>query len=83
MSGPFPPPLALAKAFSRSGCGRNFPLFSKVMRAGLSTGISVRWRGSVLSGLIFSRPIAYAALVQSSQSIENKLFSTIVSDSWM
>jgi hypothetical protein len=32
------PPLALAKAFSRSGCGRIFPLFSRVMREGLSTG---------------------------------------------
>ena len=28
------PPLALAKAFSRSGCGRIFPLFSGVMRTG-------------------------------------------------
>jgi hypothetical protein len=33
-----PPPLAPAKAFSRSGCGRIFPLFSRVMREGLSTG---------------------------------------------
>ena len=30
----FPPPLALAKAFSRSGWGRIFPLFSGDMRAG-------------------------------------------------
>jgi subfamily B ATP-binding cassette protein MsbA len=29
---PVSPPLALAKAFSRSGCGRIFPLFSRVMR---------------------------------------------------
>ncbi len=34
---PFPPPLAPAKAFSRSGCDRIFPLFSRVMRVGLST----------------------------------------------
>ena len=38
----FPPPLALAKAFSRSGCGRIFSLFSRVMREGLSTGPCAR-----------------------------------------
>ena len=32
------PPLAPAKPFSRSGCGRIFPLFARVMRAALSTG---------------------------------------------
>ena len=31
----FPPPLAPAKSFSRSGCGRIIPLFSGVMREGL------------------------------------------------
>src|SRR5690606_11435756 len=29
---PFPPPLALVKAFYRSGQGRIFPLFSRVVR---------------------------------------------------
>ena len=29
-----PPPLALLECFSRFGCGRNFPLFSGVMRGG-------------------------------------------------
>ena len=35
---PPPPPLALANLFSRSGDGRIFPLFSRVMREGLNTG---------------------------------------------
>lgn len=46
------PPLALAKAFSRSGCGRIFPLFSRVMRVGLLTGPRPEGRTSVLSGPI-------------------------------
>jgi hypothetical protein len=33
----FPPPPALAKGVSRFGSGRIFPLFSRVMREGLST----------------------------------------------
>lgn len=37
--GPFPPPLALAKAFSRPSCGWIFLLFSRVMREGLSTDV--------------------------------------------
>ena len=65
MSGPSPPPLALAKAFSRSGCGRIFPLFSRVMREGLSTGPSARRPESGLSGPIFSGPDDCADLVQS------------------
>ena len=36
------PPLAPAKAFSRSGFGRIFPLFPRVMREGLSTGRRAR-----------------------------------------
>lgn len=39
--GPSPPPLALAKAFSPSGCGRIFPLFSRVMRERLSTDAGI------------------------------------------
>ena len=65
MSGPSPPPLALAKAFSRSGCGRIFPLFSRVMRVGLSTGPGARRPGSGLSGPIFSGPHDCADLVNS------------------
>ena len=38
---PPPPPLAPATVFSRSGCGRIFPLFSGVVWVGLSTGICV------------------------------------------
>ena len=51
------PPLALAKAFSRSGCGRIFALFSGVMWVELLTGRSARSLGSVLSGPIFSGPV--------------------------
>ena len=61
---PPPPPLALAKAFSRSGCGRIFPLFSRVMRVGLSTGPGARRPGSGLSGPIFSGPDDCADSVQ-------------------
>ena len=63
MSGPSPPPLALAKAFSRSGRGRIFPLYSRVMRWRLSTGRLARRPRSVLSGSIFSGPVACALLV--------------------
>jgi hypothetical protein len=52
----FPPPLALSKAFSRSGCRRIFPLFSRVMREGLSTALASGWPGSGLSGPVFSGP---------------------------
>ena len=52
----FPPPLSLAKAFSRSGCGRIFPLFSGVMRVGLSTVPTASRHRSGLSGSIFSGP---------------------------
>jgi hypothetical protein len=62
------PPLALAKAFSRSGCGRIFPLSSRVMRVGLSTGLVARRRGSRLSGPVFSVPHDCADLVNSLQS---------------
>ncbi len=40
MSVPSPPPLAPAKAFSRSGCGQIFPLFSRVMRVELTVRVS-------------------------------------------
>ena len=59
----FPPPLALAKAFSRSGSGRIFPLYSRVMRVGLSTGPGAKRPGSGLSGPIFSGPVDCARLV--------------------
>ena len=61
-SGRSPPP-SLAKAFSRSGHGRIFPLFSRVMRVGLSTAPAARWPGSGLSGPIFSRAVDCADLV--------------------
>ncbi len=51
------PPSALAKAFSRSGCGRIFPLFSRVMQDGLSTGLCANGLRSGLSGRIFSGPL--------------------------
>ena len=47
----FPPPLALKKLFSRSGCGRIFSLFSGVIRVELLTGTFPRWSESVLSGV--------------------------------
>jgi len=59
----FPPPLALEESFSRPGCGRIFPLYSRVMRGGLLTGVGAGIPGSVLSGLIFSGPVACADLV--------------------
>jgi hypothetical protein len=58
---PLAPPLALAKAFSRSGCGRIFPLFSGVMRVELSTDSGAGWLGSGLSGPIFSGPVNCAS----------------------
>lgn len=67
---PPPPPLALTKAFSRSGCGRIFPLFSEVMRVGLLTGAVSKRPESVLSGPIFSRPVAFAVLVNFPQPTE-------------
>ena len=70
MSDPSPPPLASAKALSRSGYGRIFPLFSRVMREELSTVPAARRRGSGLSGSIFSGPVACASLVNYSQDIE-------------
>ena len=63
MSGPSPPPLTLAKVFSQSGCGRIFPLFSGVMGVRLLTGAFPTGPESVLSGPIFSRPVAFAVLV--------------------
>lgn len=50
------PPLTFAKAFSPSGCGRIFPLFSRVVRDGLSAAPAARWPGSGVSGRIFSGP---------------------------
>ena len=69
---PSPPPLALAKAFSRSGGGRIFLLFSKVMRGGLSTGPGARRAGSGLSWPIFSGPHDCADLVNFCQDFVNK-----------
>ncbi len=60
---PCPPPLARAKAFSRSGCGRIFPLFSRVMWEGLSTAAGARRPERGLSGAIFSGPVDCLDLV--------------------
>ena len=64
-SDPSPPPLAPAKAFSRSGCGRIFPLFSRVMRERLSTAASAKRLGNGLSEPILSGPHDCASLVNS------------------
>ena len=66
------PPLTLAKGVSRSGYGRIFQLFSRVMRESLFTGLGARRHGSVLSEPIFSGPIACALLVNSLQAAETK-----------
>ena len=58
-----PPPLAPAKAFYPFGCGRNFLLFSRVMRVGLSTASGAKRPGRDLSGSIFSGPHDCADLV--------------------
>jgi hypothetical protein len=60
----FPPPLALEKPFSRSGCGRIVPLYSKVMREGLFTGPGAKRAQSVLYWPIFSGPVDCADLVK-------------------
>ncbi len=69
-SDPSPPPLDPAKAFSRSGCGRIFPLFAKVMRERLLTGPCAARDESGLSGPIFSGADDCAALVNLSEAIE-------------
>ena len=74
------PPLALTKAFSQSGSGRIFPLFSGVMRVWLLTGTFPRWSESVLSGPIFSRPVNRRCSGEQLQASENKqLCARIVS----
>jgi len=59
----FPPPLAFAKAFSRSDRGSIFPLFSRVMRKGLSTGLPAMRSESDFSWPIFSGPAACVNMV--------------------
>ena len=72
---PFPPPLAPAKAFSRSGCGRLFPLFSRVMRGLLLTGLGAKRPGGCLSGPLFSGPVDCVRAVQLSKILKNICFS--------
>jgi len=74
MSGPSPPPLAPAKAFSRSGRGRIFSLSSRVMREGLSTDIGAKRPESGLSGPIFSGPHDCVDLVNFLQATEIMTF---------
>jgi hypothetical protein len=62
---PLPPPLAPAKAFSRSGCGRIFPLFSRVMRVELLTARIQEPRGGRLYVPGFSRPLNRVPAVKS------------------
>ncbi|MBB4207795.1 hypothetical protein LY39_00927 [Roseinatronobacter bogoriensis subsp. barguzinensis] len=69
-----PPPPAPAKAFSPFGCGRIFPLFSRVMQEGLSTGLGARRPEGGLSGPIFSGPDDCAALVQTTTPMFLPLF---------
>lgn len=59
----FGPSLAVAKAFSRSGLGGIFSLFSRVIWEWLSIGLYASWPGSGLSGSIFSGPDDCAYLV--------------------
>ena len=66
---PPPPPLALEESFSRPGCGRIFPLFSRVMRVGLLTGGGARRPESVLSEPIFSKADDCADLVLSFKTL--------------
>lgn len=71
ISDPFPPPLALEKPFSPSGCGRIFLLFSRVMLGGLFTNLGGRKLKSALSLPIFSEPVDWADLVNFLQGTEN------------
>ena len=72
-SDPVAPPLTLEKAFSRSGSGRNFSLYSRVMRVGLSTDPDGRWPCGGLSGPVFSGPHDCANLVNSLQDTDTEL----------
>ncbi len=74
---PVAPPLAPKKRFSRSRCGRIFPLFSRVMRERLSTGPGAKRAESVLYRLIFSGPVDCADPVNFLQGCENKTCSAI------
>ena len=75
MPDPFPPPLALAKAFYPSDCDRIFSLFSRVMRLGLSTSVGAMRHGSGLSGPILSGPDDCADLVHRLQASDpNTIF---------
>jgi hypothetical protein len=71
------------KAFSRSGCGRNFSLFSGVMRARLLTGTLPSRPESVLSAPIFSRPVACAVLVNRYQTSVYQGNYSDVNPTWM
>lgn len=71
----FPPPLAPANTFSRSGCGRSFPLLSRVMRVKLSTAPGWRRPASVLLGPTFSGPHDCISLVNFLQAYEFTIFT--------
>ena len=76
MLDPIPPPLFLAKAFSRFGCGRIFLVFSCVMRVWLLTVARTCRPGCGLSGAIFFRPVAKADLVDALHLLVIKAFPT-------
>jgi hypothetical protein len=59
------PPLAFGKRFSRLDRGRIFPLFSRVVREGLRTGLRAKTPGTGLSGPKFSGPVACVDLANS------------------
>ncbi len=58
------PPISLAKAFSPSGCGRIFPLYSRVMRVERLTARVQEPRGGRLYVLGFSRPLNHVPAVK-------------------
>ncbi len=70
----FAPAPAFAKSVTRSGRGRIFPLFSRVVRAGPFTDVGVEMPGSVLFGPIFSGPDDRADLADFLQHRKMKYF---------
>jgi hypothetical protein len=63
MSDLFPPPLALAKVFCRSGYDRDFLWFPGVKRSWLFTGVWFRLLRVVLSAPKLSGPLNRMGLV--------------------
>ena len=72
---PVSPPFNPEKAFSRSGCGRIFPLFWRVMRGLLLTGLGAKRPAGCLSGPLCSGPVDCVRAVQLSKIMKNICFS--------